>query len=371
LVVESGLTRDELTERVGTISDSALDRYLSGVSDRATRDADRPSNEHIASLAAALAPRIQGASLQQLSTALRLHYSISEIAELVAGVVGWRLVDEAVTVFLRAWRAADSSLAPNPSDALRALLSGAGEADALGVELIALPLGSRWAEAASACRTNWFGYLMYEARRTERLGDAPFDVSVAPSSAASWALRGWFSLALVDDAAALTCFRKAAALSPNDPELHLDLACALDGALVHDGPGGERRRLAEALLEVRIALGLRPRWDEALREEAMLLDAMGDAAASRGILEGLAGAVEDRTEASFRVYQLAVLHFEAGRYQAALGALRNLLRDRPDHADALALASCCEASLGNAGKARTRAAQAGALGLPFKPRERQ
>lgn len=371
LVVQSGFTRDELTERVGTISDSALDRYLSGASSQEARGADRPSDVHLASLAAALAPRIQGASTRGLAATLRLHYTVTELAELVARVVGWRLLDEAVAVFLGAWRAGDSRLAARTSDAIHALLSGAGEADALGVSLIALPQGPRWAEAALACRTNWFGYLMYEARRVERRGDAPFDAQVPPANAMDWALRGWFALALVDDATAIACFRRAVALAPADPELHMDLSCALDGALVDDGANGERERLLEALAEVRIALGLRPGWPEARRTEAMLLDALGDSASARAILEELSRMAGGDAEASMGQYQLAVSHYEAGRLRTALGALKSVLRDYPDHADALALAARCEEALGNRASADARASQASALGLLMPRRQRK
>jgi Flp pilus assembly protein TadD len=177
-------------------------------------------------------------------------------------------------------------------------------------------------------------------------------------------VHGAAALALLQDDVALDHFRRAVALAPREPEYLMDLASALYGALVEDGPAGERARLDEGLVAVRRAKELRPDWLEAQQQEALIVEALEGPEAGLRCLEALRRSRPAEEEDTILRYHLGVLAFCAGRASDALTWLKPLVDRGSDHAEALALAAMCHSSLGQAGRAKSQARRAAALGRP-------
>lgn len=366
LLRNARLTRDELVERLApSPSESAVDQYLAGATESATTEATRPMREHLFRLAEALATDRIAEQPPLIATTLELHYAVNELATRVAALAGWPVAAEVAQVFIDAWKITDAVIERAGSLRAGAALAFWGDGArrvAPGTLDLAAP-STDWREAiAVATRGDWFGYLTCAARRAERGRSAPFDSSRTPGSATEWSDKAWLHLALREDEAAIAAFRRAVATAPCDPEHHLDLASAIAWAELDDGPGGNRQRLEAALLEARIARELRCDWEEAVIEEALILDALGDGEGMEAVLRTPLERKPSRDDDSMLRYHMAAAAFQRGAPEVALRQLKPVLRRR-DHAEALALAARCHHALGNEGNARDFVLRAAALGL--------
>jgi tetratricopeptide (TPR) repeat protein len=355
---QATLSIADLADSIGDeeLTDSAIRKHLDG--------STIPTDEHVDMLADALAAGIRDASARALTRELRLHYSLHRLARMLAEQIGWGLVQEAARFFAAAVHRVDVSTRGLDGDrgALSMIAFGSWHpaGHAFRPLLRELAPDTRWREAILGAWQDWSGFLMYEARRAERLGDVHFDGFVRPEAAVEWSLLGYLALALRRDECAAPYFRRAIELDEKNAEYHLDLASVLP----NEQPDAVSMRIAceEALHHVRRALQLRPRWIDAQLEEALVLeDLEGEDAAERY----LRGVMSERGggDLSLVRYHVAVVAHRSGRLRAALGWLRPLVCERSTHAAAFQLAAYCHLGLGNQREAKRCAGRAEALGV--------
>lgn len=98
---QARLTRGQLAERLD-VSETTVDNWLDGV--------HRPTPEHIAAIANALADRIDGATPQQLEQALRRQFAFAQLADLLVPLIGRDQVLELSAALFRFIRLINESI---------------------------------------------------------------------------------------------------------------------------------------------------------------------------------------------------------------------------------------------------------------------
>ena len=384
--------RNGLAEQVG-VSTQTVDgwRY----------QGSQPSNTHIDAIANVLTKYLNDTDAQTLAAGLRRHYTLYDIAELLAQHVGWPKVEDLASALIRFASRLLSRLAAFDQSAHPEMV---GCQVAIAIEGITAPLPRTWAEwlrdreedaswkgdITTAVRKDWARW-MYElateitvadeatrfARQelgvhvddptqlpkmvadrlrenSGRVPSSPPPCETDPDSAHSKAIR-YHDLSLDraqlgDLEQAIALMRKAIEFESDGAWYHVRLAEML----------ADTGRVQAAIDECWIAEGLAPDWEQPRVAIGLFLNNAQRFQEARDHLEATANHLAKRT--LNLEFNLGIAYLGCGEPQRALKEFEAVLQEKPDQGMALDLMARCCFLEGNHVEGLRKAKEANKLG---------
>ena len=380
---QASLTRGQLAEQL-EVSETTVDNWLDGI--------HRPTPEHIAAIAAALADRIDGATALQLEQDIRRQFAFAQLADLLVPLIGRDQALELSAALFRFIRLINQSINE---------ISIPPISEAAETYYYTLQYGTTFPQTYILLRRlaelepndDWKRDILAAAVPWEVSFQTVGAVNAGTSSAAGLAQdikdaapgvthEGDFEIAVRLAARANNIDYDR--FARGDPTLMLqawDDGIATRRALVHDFPANptahfdlgsflgmvgkhlrNRDFINEGVIECKIASGLLPDWDNPRVEIGIILANYGAYDEALGELELAAALLPEPTP--HLQYATGYTLMMLSRHDAALAEFEAVIAARPDYALAHLDAATCAFALGNARQGIKYAKTARRLGEP-------
>lgn len=380
---QANLTRGQLAEDL-EVSETTVDNWLDGV--------HRPTPEHIAAIAAALAGQIDGATALQLERGIRRQYAFAQLADLLVPLIGREQVLELSAALFRFIRLINESISkmeiPPISEAAIAYCDTVqhGTTDPsthyLLHHLAELEPDVNWRKDILAAGVPWevsfqtVGGMHTGTRSAAGLAqnikdvapdaiyEGEFEISARLAARANNVdydrfYHGDPSLMIEIWQDGIAIRRALVRDFPTNPDTHSHLGSFLGMV----GKNLRNRDLIDAgVAECRIASGLLPNWDNPRVEIGIILGNYGAYDEALTELEQAAALLPEPTP--HLQYATGYVLMMLSRYDAALSEFEAVIAARPDYALAHLDAATCAFALGDSRLGRSYAKTARSLGEP-------
>ena len=398
LAKDSGLTREQLADRLersGTpISDTSIDNWLDGNA--------RPTREHVAALAEALAHNLPNTSARQIENQIQRELTLSNLADLLTPLIGNENVAELGAALYRFVRIISENvddlerppLEENPTAEVVALAYGTAHRSTFPLlkDLASVETDPSWKNYIMVAAVSWevaFQRIATEAGMPRLAAGLAQDISdVSPVAQqhqrnprdprtpdpAEEIRQRMMQEVSIDDLPRImreglrAMWRKNVALRrglvrdfPTDPEAHFNLGSYL-GML---GKWTRRRDLIEdGINECKIAWALLPEWDAPAVEPAIILGNYGAYEESLQELSWAQSVLPAPTPHLQYCFGYTLMMLE--RYDEALPYFDEVLKAKPNYALALRDAALCSFKLGDHSDGISYAKKAREFGDPVE-----
>lgn len=383
LAGQANLTRGQLAEQL-EVSETTVDNWLDGV--------HRPTPEHIAAIAAALAGRIDGVTASQLEQGIRRQYAFVQLVDLLVPLIGREQVLELSTALFRFIRLINESISkmeiPPISEAAIAYCDTVqhGTTDPsthyLLRHLAELEPDSDWKKDIMAATVPWevsflaisgtYAGTRSAAGLAQNIKDVAPDVTyagefeiIAQLSGRANSIdydrfyRGYQSLMYEIWLDGLVIRRALVRDFPTNPDAHSHLGSFLGMVGKHLR---NRDLIDEGITECKIAAALLPNWDNPRVEIGIILANYGAYDEALTELERAAELLPKPTP--HLQYATGYVLMMLSRHDAALSEFEAVIAARPDYALAHLDAATCAFALGNTRLGARYAKTAHRLGEP-------
>ena len=363
---QANLTRGQLAEQL-EVSETTVDNWMDGV--------HRPTPEHIAAIAAALAGRIDGATALRLEQDIIRQYAFAQLADLLVPLIGREQVIELSAALFRFIRLINEGISkieippisetaiiycytvqygtddPPTGDLLRHLAEVETDPDwRKDILAAAVPWDvSFQTVGVMSSGTNYAAGLAQEMKEVAPDVTYEGEFEIFARLAADAKNIGYDhpchgDLSLLRDIITKNIATRRALVRdfPTNPNAHSELGSYLGmiGKHLRD-----RDLIDEGITECKIAAGLLPNWDLPLVEPGIILANYGAYEESLAELERAAELLPEPTP--HLQYATGYTLMMLSRYDAALAQFEAVIAVRPDYALAHLDAATCAFALGN------------------------
>lgn len=380
---QAHLTRGQLAERL-EVSETTVDNWLDGI--------HRPTPEHIADIAAALADRIDGAAAPQLEQHIRRQFTFAQLADLLVPLIGRDQVLELSTTLFRFIRLINQDVSEMNRPPVTEACGGEYDALRYGTahpsthtllrNLAMLELDAGWKNDILAATVPWevsfqaVGMTNAGTRDATGLSqdikeaapdvtyEGEFEISARIATESNSIdydrfSRGDITLLFQQCENGIAIRRALARDFPANPNAHFQLGSFLGMVGKHFR---DRALIDEGVDECRIASGLLPNWDNPRVEIGIILANYGAYDEALAELELAAQLLPEPTP--HLQYATGYALMMLSRHDAALAQLEAVITARPDYALAHLDAATCAFALGNTQQGMKYAKTARRLGEP-------